>query len=186
MAFDPKTLEGISEKLITSHWEHNYLSSVKSLNAVRIKLRVALEQKDLPPFVYAGLKREHLMRTGSVINHDLYFENLGGRGGAPEKIQQKIAKSFGSFELWEKEFRLIGNGLSGASGWVVLGLNKHLGLLENYWCFDHLHSIPALEPILVMDMYEHSYQMDYGAAADKYIDAFFQNINWEVVEGRVS
>ena len=92
---------------------------------------------------------------------------LGGSGkaGAPER--QAIAQAFGSFDTWETEFHRIGAGLGGGSGWVVLGFNLHLRQLENYWLADHAHGPAAAVPVLVMDMYEHSYQMDYGAAAAK-------------------
>jgi Fe-Mn family superoxide dismutase len=87
-------------------------------------------------------------------------------------------------DAWESEFRKIGQGLGGGSGWVVLGYNEKLKLLENYWLADHASNPPQTRPILVMDMYEHAYQMDYGAAAPKYIDAFFANIQWDAVAKR--
>jgi superoxide dismutase, Fe-Mn family len=125
------------------------------------------------------------LRTGSVVLHELYFDNLGGSGKADDDIRKALASEVGSFDSWETEFRRIGAGLSGGSGWVVLGFNLHTSQIENYWLWDHMHSPAATVPLLVMDMYEHSYQMDYGAAATKYIDAFFQNIRWEVVLDRL-
>ncbi len=185
LSFDPAKLNGISEKLIHSHWENNYGGSVKTLNAVKQKLAQALADKDTPPFVYDDLKREHLMRTGSVVFHELYFDNLGGDGKADADLRKAIGTSFGDFNTWETEFRKIGAGLGGGSGWVVLGFNVHTGQIENYWLWDHLHGPASTLPLLVMDMYEHSYQMDYGAAAAKYIDAFFQNVRWEAVNERL-
>ncbi len=185
LPFDPTKLHGISEKLITSHWENNYTGSVKTLNAVNKKLSVALADKDFPPFAYNGLKREHLFRTGSVVFHELYFANLGGNNKVGGNIEKTIKKSFGDMNTWETEFRKIAQGLGGGSGWVILGYNNHLRRLENYWAADHMHSAANSNALLVMDMYEHSYQMDYGAAAAKYIDAFFQNIKWEAVEDRL-
>ncbi|MBI2970461.1 MAG: superoxide dismutase [Gammaproteobacteria bacterium] len=184
LPFDPGSLKGLSARLIESHWANNYGGSVKTLNAVKQQLAQALATGDTPPFVYNGLKREHLMRTGSVVLHELYFENLGGSGEAEGETRAGLAGSFGSFETWESEFRLIGAGLGGGSGWVVLAYNRHLNTLENYWLWDHMHFPAGAIPLLVMDMYEHSYQMDYGAAAAKYIDAFFQNINWAAVARR--
>lgn len=184
LPFAPKKLRGISEKLITSHWENNYAGSVKTLNSVNKKLSEAMMDKDFPPFAYNGLKREHLMRTGSVVFHELYFGNLGGDGKSGGQIEKALKSDFGDMNMWESEFRRIGQGLGGGSGWVVLGYNFHLKKLENYWSADHMHSAGASAPLLVMDMYEHSYQMDYGAAAAKYIDAFFQNIDWAAVEKR--
>ncbi|WP_116813260.1 superoxide dismutase [Steroidobacter cummioxidans] len=183
LPFDPKSLNGLSQKLIQSHWENNYVGAVKALNVVREKLRAQLTSQD-PPYIYNGLKREHLIRTGSVVLHELYFGNLGGDGKPSAELRSNIAKSFGSFTAWESEFRKIAQGLSGGSGWVVLGYNQHLQLLENYWQADHAHNPPHTQPVLVMDMYEHAYHLDFGAAAGKYIDAFFANINWDEVGGR--
>jgi superoxide dismutase, Fe-Mn family len=184
LPFDPAGLDGLSEKLIRSHWENNYGGSVKALNTIKQRLVGALADPDLPPFVYNDLKREHLMRTGSVVLHELYFDNLGGAAKADANMRKSLIDAFGSFESWEKEFRRMGAGLAGGSGWVVLGYNLHTGLLENYWLWDHLHSPAAALPLLVMDMYEHSYQMDYGAAAPAYVDAFLRNVEWQVVASR--
>lgn len=186
LPFDPSKLKGLSAKLIQSHWENNYGGSVKALAAVKAKLAEAAADKTLPPFLYNEIKREHLLRTGSVVLHEAYFANLGGDGVAAAKEREIIARHFGSFEAWEAEFRRIGLGLGGGSGWVVLGWNTHTRQLENYWMADHAHGPAATLPILVMDMYEHSYQMDYGAAAAKYVDAFFQNIPWSVVAQRLA
>jgi Fe-Mn family superoxide dismutase len=178
-------LNGLSERLIESHWSNNYGGSVRTLNEVKKRLGDALAASDTPPFVYDDLKREHLMRTGSVVLHELYFENLGGNGVADADARAFLASGFGDFDRWETEFRRIANGLGGGSGWVVLGYNRHFRTIENYWLADHLHFPASTEPLLVMDMYEHSYQMDFGAAAARYVDAFFKNINWERVLARV-
>jgi superoxide dismutase, Fe-Mn family len=185
LPFAAKSLNGISEKLIQSHWENNYIGAVKTLNIVRSRLAQALGDSATPPYVYNGLKREQLIRSGSVVLHELYFANLGGSGRPSADVRAKIAASFGSFDIWETEFRKIAQGLAGGSGWVVLGFNQRLKLLENYWMADHATAPADTIPILVMDMYEHAYQMDFGAAAAKYIDAFFVNIQWEAVASRV-
>ncbi|MBS3963948.1 MAG: superoxide dismutase [Methylomonas sp.] len=184
LPFDPAKLDGLSEKLIRSHWENNYGASVKALNIVKQRLAAALADPDLPAFLYNDMKREHLLRTGSIVLHDLYFGNLGQSGKPDDSLRQALNEAFGSFAAWEKEFKRMGAGLGGGSGWVVLGYNLHTGSLENYWSWDHLHSPAATLPLLVMDMYEHSYQMDYGAAAPAYVDAFFRNIQWQVVATR--
>ena len=171
--------------MMRSQWENNYGGSVKALNAVKQKLAALLDDDSLPAYIYNDLKREHLMRTGSVVLHELYFGNLGGTGKPDTAIQKSLIDAFGSVEAWDKEFRRMGVGLGGGSGWVVLGYNLHNGLLENYWQWDHLHAPSSTLPLLVMDMYEHSYQMDYGAAAAKYVDAFFRNIHWESVSTRL-
>jgi superoxide dismutase, Fe-Mn family len=185
LPFDTKGLHGLSEKLIQSHWENNYGGAVKALNVLRGRLAQALNDPNAPPYVYTGLKREQLLRTGSVVLHEAYFRNLGGSGKPDAGLRSSIARSFGTFDAWESEFRKIGQGLGGGSGWVVLGFNRRLKLLENYWMADHATGPVDTTPVLVMDMYEHAYQMDYGAAAAKYIDAFFANINWEMVASRL-
>jgi Fe-Mn family superoxide dismutase len=185
LPFDAKSLKGISEKLIQSHWENNYSGAIKALNTLRGRLTQALNDTNTPPYVYNGLKREQLIRTGSVVLHEFYFANLGGDGKASADLRTRIAASFGTYDAWEAEFRKIGQGLGGGSGWVVLGYNEKLKLLENYWLADHATNPPDTVPILVMDMYEHAYQMDYGAAAPKYIDAFFANIQWDAVAKRL-
>ena len=101
------------------------------------------------------------------------------------QLDKALTAAFGSVKNWEKEFRLIGAGLGGGSGWVMLAWNTHTQTLENYWMADHMHAPASSQPILVMDMYEHSYHMDYGAAATQYVDAFFKNINWKVVASRL-
>src|SRR5512135_1159679 len=80
LGFDPARLDGLSERLIRSHWENNYGGSVKALAVVKKQLAEALDNKGTPPYVYNDLKREHLLRTGSVVLHELYFDNLGGDG----------------------------------------------------------------------------------------------------------
>lgn len=186
LRFDPSKLNGLSEKLIRSHWENNYGGSVKTLNAVKQRLAAALADKDTPPFVYGDLKREHLMRSGSVVMHELYFDNLGGDGKADDQVRKTFAASFGSFEAWEAEFRKIASSLGGGSGWVVAAYTPKTGLIENYWLADHLHYPAGTLPLVVMDMYEHSYALDYGAAAAKYIDAFFLNLDWKIVGTRLA
>jgi Fe-Mn family superoxide dismutase len=179
------SLNGLSERLIQSHWANNYGGSVRTLNEVNKRLAAALAAADTPAFVYDDLKREHLMRTGSVVLHELYFENLGGTGKADADARAFLGAAFGQFDRWETEFRRIAAGLGGGSGWVVLGYNRHFNVAENYWLADHTNFPTSTVPLLVMDMYEHSYQMDFGAATARYIDAFLANVNWERVLARI-
>jgi len=185
LKFDPAKLDGLSEKLIRSHWENNYGGSVRTLAAVKKQLSDALASKDTAAWLYNDLKREHLLRTGSVVLHEFYFDNLGGNGQAGAAQRKALGDAFGSYDVWETEFRRIANGLGGGSGWVVLGFNTHTRMLENYWMADHGHYPAATLPLLVLDMYEHSYQMDFGAATARYIDAFFRNIQWDAVAARL-
>jgi superoxide dismutase, Fe-Mn family len=184
LSFDPAKLKGLSEKLIRSHHENNYSGAVKALNAVEQRLAAMLNDKDLPAYIYGDLKREELVRTGSVVLHEIYFGNLGGDGRAADDILRAIKQHWGSYEQWEAEFKRTGNALGGGSGWVIFAHNFHTGELHNYWSWDHMHNAPFSCPLLALDMYEHAYHMDYGAAAAKYVDAFIQNVNWEVVNRR--
>jgi Fe-Mn family superoxide dismutase len=184
LRFDPAKLTGLSERLITSHWENNYQGSVRALNTVEAKLAAAMADKDFPPLLYGGLKREELHRTGSVILHEYYFEGLGGDGRAAGGVAEALARSFGSVEAWEDEFRRTAMSLAGGSGWTILAFNPHTRSLHNYWAWDHMHAAATGVPLVALDMYEHSYHMDYGTAAARYIDAFMANLDWEVIDGR--
>jgi Fe-Mn family superoxide dismutase len=148
-------------------------------------LPAALADSTSMPYLYTALKREQSIRTGSVVFHERYFASLGGDGIAPAAVRSRLAAAFGTFDAWETEFRRIGAGIAGGSGWVMLGYNRHLRLLENYGLADHATTPADTTPVLVMDMYEHAYQMDYGAAAARYIDAFFGNLQWDVVAERL-
>lgn len=184
LPFDPAKLKGLSEKLIRSHHENNYTGAVRALNAVEQRLAAMLRDKDLPAYIYGDLKREELVRTGSVVLHEIYFGNLGGDGRAAGDVLGAITQHWGSYEQWEADFKRTGNALGGGSGWVIFAHNFQTGELHNYWSWDHMHNAPFSRPLLAMDMYEHAYHMDYGAAAAKYVDSFMQNVNWEEVNRR--
>lgn len=185
LPFDPAKLNGLSEKLIRSHWANNYTGSVNALNYVEKRLAAMQREMDVPAYVYGQLKREELIRTGSVVLHELYFENLGGDGKPGGAALSAINHWFGEIGAWEAEFRRTASSLSGGSGWAILAYNTHTNSLHNYWAADHSVNAPFSVPVLVLDMYEHSYHMDYGAEAAKYIGAFMRNINWETVSKRV-
>jgi superoxide dismutase, Fe-Mn family len=182
LPFDATKLKGISEKLITSHHDNNYAGAVKRLN--QIQQQIGSLPKDAAPYQMGSLKREELIATNSMILHEFYFGNLGGDGKASGTIIDLLKSRYGSLEAWEQDFRLTGMSLGGGSGWVVLNYNSHEQGIHNYWSADHTQNLAWGAPLLVMDMYEHAYQMDYGANAKGYIDAFFQNIKWDEVNRR--
>jgi len=185
LPFDPTKLKGISEKLIRSHHENNYTGAVKALNTVEQRLAAMMKDKDLPAYIYGDMKRQEAIRSGSVVLHEHYFANLGGNGKADGKALKTIEQWFGSYEAWEAEFKRTGNALGGGSGWTVLAYNMHTKEFHNYWSADHTNAVPYSVPLLVLDMYEHAYQMDYGAAAAKYVDTFMANVNWDEVNRRL-
>jgi Fe-Mn family superoxide dismutase len=182
---DPANLPGLSEKLIVSHYENNYGGAVKRLNAITAQLR-SLDPQSSPVYVLNGLKREELIAANSMILHEIYFGCLGGAGSpASSTLQEAIAKDFGNFERWRTEFVSMGKALGGGSGWVLLTYSSRDGRLVNQWAADHAHTLAGGTPILALDMYEHSYHMDYGAKAGDYVGAFMNNVNWSIVEQRL-
>lgn len=183
LPFAPGRLNGLSEKLIVSHHENNYGGAVRNLN--KLELQLAQTTADTPPFVVGGLRQHELMYRNSATLHEAYFANLGGDGRASGGVATALATAYGSFDAWETHFRLTGASLGGGSGWVILALELSTGALRTVWSGHHSQVLATALPLLVMDMYEHAYQMDYGAAAARYIDAFFANIQWDEVNRRL-
>jgi Fe-Mn family superoxide dismutase len=179
LACDPVALDGLSEKLIRSHYENNYGGAVKRLTAIDSQWR-ALDVAAAPVFVVNGLKREELIATNSMILHELYFDRLGA-SAMPATMQAALARDFGSVQRWNAEFIAMGKALGGGSGWVLLVWSTRDRRLVNQWAADHTCHLAGGAPILALDMYEHSYHMDYGARAAAYVEAFMRNIHWQRV-----
>lgn len=177
LACDPAALDGLSEKLIRSHYENNYGGAVKRLAAIDAQWR-ALDVAAAPVFVVNGLKREELIATNSMILHELYFDRLGATA-MPARMQAALARDFGSVQRWSAEFTAMGKALGGGSGWVLLAWSARDKRLVNQWASDHTCHLAGGVSILALDMYEHSYHMDYGAKAAAYVEAFMRNIHWQ-------
>lgn len=177
LSCDPAKLKGLSEKLIISHYENNYGGAVKRLNAIAAQWQ-ALDVASAPVFVINGLKREELIAANSMILHELYFDSLGGGGLTEGALRAALVRDFGSVERWQAEFSAMGKAQGGGSGWVLLVYSRRDKKMINQWAADHTCNLARGTPILALDMYEHSYHMDYGAKAGAYVDAFMQNINW--------
>jgi len=184
LPFDPGGVKGFSEKLLRSHHQNNYSGAVKRLNAIRGRLR-EMPFATAAGFDLNGLKREELIATNSMLLHELYFDCLGS-GGDPMTPAAVLAlqSNFGSVERWREEFVAMGKALAGGSGWVLLVFQPREGTLVNQWAADHTHALAGGIPILALDMYEHAYHLDFGAAAGQYVDAFMENINWTRVYER--
>ena len=184
LPFDAAALRGLSEKLVRSHHQNNYGGAVKRLNAIRSQL-VELPFATAPGFQLNGLKREELIATNSMLLHELYFGCLGGDGRTMEPAMAlALDANFGSAARWREEFVAMGKAQGGGSGWVLLMFQPRDGTLVNQWAADHTHALAGGIPILALDMYEHSYHMDFGAAAGAYVDAFMDNIDWAPVYER--
>jgi Fe-Mn family superoxide dismutase len=178
LSLDPKNIKGISEKVLVSHYENNYVGAVKRLNAIGMQL-AELDFAKAPNFVVNGLKREELIAANSMILHEVYFDSLGGGGAAGGELATSIARDFGSLERWRTEFSAMGKAQGGGSGWVILAYSPRDKRLVNQWAADHTTTLAGGRPVLVLDMYEHAYHMDYGAAAARYVDAFMEAIRWD-------
>jgi Fe-Mn family superoxide dismutase len=179
----PWLLNGLSLRLLESHYENNYGGAVRRLNTITAQLETT-DFATTPGYVINGLKREELIAFNSMVLHELYFASMGGDGKPTPKLVEALAASFGSAERWRAEFIAMGAALSGGSGWVVLVQSPRDGRLMNQYAADHTQSIAAGVPILALDMYEHAYHLDFGANAKAYIDAFMRNVDWKGVEDR--
>ncbi len=174
---DPARVKGMSERLIISHYENNYGGTVKRLNAIEEQL-AELDYAAAPAFVVNGLKREHLIAMNSMILHELFFDGLGDESEPSGDLRDALARDFGSYERWRAEFIATGKALRGGSGWVLLTWSPRDRKLVNQWASDHCHTLAGGTPILALDMYEHSYHIDFGAKADGYVETFMQAIRW--------
>jgi Fe-Mn family superoxide dismutase len=182
LPFDASKLTGLSEKLLVSHHDNNYAGAVKNLNKVEAEL--ANIGKDTPPFLVAGLKERELTFRNSATLHEYYFANLGGDGKLAGAIEKALAASYGTAGRFEELFRATAMSLAGGSGWVVLGHDLYRDALFTNWSGGHTQNAAVGVPLLVLDMYEHAFHIDYGAGAAKYVDAFFANVKWQEVDRR--
>jgi superoxide dismutase, Fe-Mn family len=184
LPFDPKKLTGMSEALLVSHHGNNYAGAVKNLN--KVELELAQLGRHAPGFQVVALRERELLFTNSMILHEHYFANLGGDGKIAGDIKTLLGETYGTVAKWEEAFRATAMGLGGGSGWVILDLNFQSGDVRTYASQNHTQSVAFGQPLLVLDMYEHSYAIDYGAGHAKYVDAFFRNVAWEEVDRRLA
>lgn len=178
-----KELRNISQKTIEHHYGKLYQGYIKKWHEIQEKLKTA--DQSLANATYSEfreLKLEETFVVNAILLHEAYFDILGGDGQPTGKIVQAIEKEFGSFEKWQEEFRALG--LS-ARGWVILAYDFNDGKLRNY--LNDVHNqggIWGAVPLLVLDVYEHAYFIDYGSDRKSYLEAFFQNLNWSVIENK--
>ena len=177
----PWTLMGIT---IESHYEGNYGSALRRLNAITEELE-ALDPATASVEVINRLKRDEAVALNSTLLHELYFASLGGdRRGIPDAMANALARDFGSVERWRREFMALAESLASGSGWVLLTYLPRDGRLINQSACDHNQNLAGGIPILAIDMYEHAYHIDFGANATAYIAAFMRNIEWNAVQAR--
>jgi len=177
LACEPTRIKGMSERLIVSHYENNYGGAVRRLNAIAAQL-AELDFATAPVFVVNGLKREELVAANSMILHELFFASLGTESEPEGELRDALARDFGTLDRWRAEFSAMGKAQGGGSGWVLLTWSPRDRKLLNQRAMDHTTTLAGGCPILALDMYEHSYHIDYGAKAAAYVDAFMAAISW--------
>lgn len=178
-------MAGFSETLIKNHFTL-YQGYVTNTNKVLDTLDTMLKEGKTAVPEFAELKRRLGWEFNGMRLHELYFENLGGKAALDQngKLAKKLIESFGSVEAWEKDFRSVG-AMRGI-GWAVLYCDCTTGRLINFWVNEHDSGHPAgCRPLLIMDVFEHAFMLDYGLKRADYIEAFFKNINWAAVEARI-
>jgi len=180
-----KPLTGISEKTISIHHDKLYDGYVKKYKEIQEKLKGADKLSANTTFSdLRELKLEEGFAANAILLHEAYFDILGGVGKPDGKIIDAIKKDFGSFDLWQEEFKALG--LS-SRGWVILAYDFNDGKLHNYLADVHNQGgIWGTSPILVLDVYEHAYFIDFGSDRKSYIEAFFNNLNWEAINKKFS
>ena len=176
-------MEGFSETLLKNHFTlyKGYVSNTNKLLDL-----LSAKTKDATSPEYAELKRRFGFEFNGMRLHEYYFENLGGKVPLDKSstLAKMLADAYGSYETWEQDFRATG-AMRGI-GWVVLYQDNMAGRLINQWINEHeVGHLAGCQPILVMDVFEHAFMTDYGLKRADYIEAFFKNINWAVVENRL-
>ncbi len=173
-------LEGFSDDLLKNHFTL-YQGYVTNTNNV-LKL---LDNADV--YEYGELKRRFGWEFNGMKLHELYFGNMSKDSSSLDKdskLYKKIVDNFGSFEKWEKDFKSSG-GMRGI-GWVVLAYDKDSDKLFNVWINEHdVGHLAGAVPLLVMDVFEHAFMIDYGLKKADYLEAFFKAIDWSVVSERL-
>jgi len=178
-------MKGFSETLLKNHFTL-YQGYVTNTNKLSDLLSQMVKEGKTGTPEYAELKRRFGWEWNGMRLHEYYFENLGGKAALDRsgKLARRLAEGFGSVEDWEKDLR--GTATMRGVGWAVLYLDTLSGRLMNQWINEHDVGHPAGGvPILVLDVFEHAFMIDYGLKRADYIEAFFQNLNWAVVEARL-
>ncbi|MBI3638241.1 superoxide dismutase [Candidatus Wolfebacteria bacterium] len=177
--------EGLSENALRTHFTlyQGYINNFNKLNDILMAMEK--EGKYSTP-EFAELNRRLGWEWNGMRLHELYFENLTKEFKKPDEDSPFFAalkKEFGSFEFWERDFKSMG-AMRGI-GWVIFYYDKSSGRLFNSWINEHdTGHLSGCVPLLVMDVFEHAYMLDYGTKRVDYTEAFFKNINWPIVEKR--
>ncbi len=178
-------MAGFSETLLKNHFTL-YQGYVTNTNRLLDSLASMLKEGKVGIPEYAELKRRQGFEFDGMRLHEHYFQNLGGKRALDKSgsLGKKLAEDFGSYEDWEKDFK--GTGTMRGIGWAILYQDNVTGRLINQWINEHeTGHLAGCIPVLVMDVFEHAFMIDYGLKRADYIEAFFKNIHWEVAESRL-
>ncbi len=176
---------GFGEALLKNHFTL-YQGYVTNTNKVLDTLKQILKEEKTDTPAFSELKRRLGWEFNGMRLHEYYFDTLGGNGvvDSNSRLARKKIEDFGSIEAWLKDFRAVG-AMRGI-GWAVLYQDNVNGRLFNCWINEHDAGHPAgCTPILVMDVFEHAFMLDYGLKRADYIEVFFKNIDWKAVEARL-
>lgn len=186
--FDLKGLAGISDQTLELHFKL-YEGYVKGTNA--LSSRIAAIRGDAKAdaetmLAYSELTRRLGFEYNGMVLHEYYFENLTSAGERADGVfRARAERGFGSFDAWKADFVNVGS-LRGV-GWAICYENPANGNLSNHWITLHEDgNVAGFRPVLVMDVWEHAFLLDHGTARAKYIEAFFANVAWKVVDRRLS
>lgn len=178
-------MPGFSDLALKMHFKL-YQGYVTNTNALLGLIQDYAKEGKLRTPEYAEIKRRLMWEFDGMRLHEDYFSNLGGKGSKldPQSdLMKQIVRDFGSFDAWKNDF--VATGAMRGIGWAVLYRDPASGKLMNLWINEHDRGhLAGGNPILIMDVFEHAYLPDYGLDRAKYIDAFFDNINWDVVSKR--
>ena len=190
--FDLSNLTGISDETLEMHFKL-YEGYVKETNKLNEKIAEFIkdgkvDQEEVAE--YSELNRRRGFEYNGMVLHEYYFDNLrrGGGTGDPTGVspfRKAAEESFGSYDIWKADF--VGTGKMRGVGWAICYEDPSNGRLSNHWITLHeTGNVAGYTPILVMDVWEHAFILDYKPAErPKYIEAFFSNINWNAVEKRL-
>jgi Fe-Mn family superoxide dismutase len=190
--FNLSGLKGISDQTLEMHFKL-YEGYVKETNNLTERITQFIsdgnvDQDEMP--AYSELTRRLGFEYNGMVLHEYYFDNLQKGGGTGDPVQTsqfvKAAEaSFGSYDIWKADF--VGIGKMRGVGWAICYQNPNNGRLSNHWITLHeTGNVAGFNPILVMDVWEHAFLLDYKPAErPKYIEAFFSNIAWDMIENRL-
>ena len=179
-------MEGFSDTLLNNHFTL-YQGYVTNTNKLLDTLAAMLRDGKTGTPEYAELKRRMGFEFDGMRLHEYYFDNLGGKGAFDKtgKLAKKMAEDFGGYDNWEKDFRATA-AMRGI-GWSILYQDNVTGRLMNLWINEHQNGHPAAcKPILVLDVWEHAFMIDYGLKKADYVESFMKNVNWQLADSRLA